>query len=231
MTETTIPLAFAAGVVSFLSPCVLPIVPGYLSYMSGVASDQERRFPAWFVAVAFVAGFSVVFIGLGATASLLGSLLRDNQRELARVGGVVIIFLGLVFMGVLKIPFFYREARFHPTPGAGVWGSVVLGAAFGFGWSPCIGATLATILILAAGEDVGRGILLLTIYSVGLGIPFVLAGLGISRLTGAVKWLRQHTRTVNLVSGILLVAVGVLLVTDQFFRMSIWFQKTFPATF
>ncbi|HJR45491.1 MAG TPA: cytochrome c biogenesis CcdA family protein [Actinomycetota bacterium] len=238
MTDPTLPLAFAAGVVSFLSPCVLPIVPGYLSYMSGMTGGEQpgtRQLPAWAVAITFVIGFSVVFIALGATATLLGSLLRENQRLLARVGGAVIIVLGLVFMGALKIPLFYREARFHPTPGAGLWGSAVLGAAFAFGWSPCIGATLGAVLAMAAGRGASggpaEGALLLAAYSLGLGIPFLIAGLGVSRLTGAVRWLRQHTRTVNLVSGALLVVVGLLLVTDQFFRLSIWFQKNFPASF
>ena len=238
MTDPTLPLAFAAGIVSFLSPCVLPIVPGYLSYMSGMTADSDpaaRKVPAWAVALMFVVGFSVVFIALGATATLLGSVLRENQRLLARVGGVVIILLGLIFMGALKVPIFYREARFHPTPGAGLWGSAVLGAAFAFGWSPCIGATLGAVLAMAAGRGAtggpAEGALMLAAYSLGLGIPFLIAGLGVSRLTGAIRWLRQHTRTVNLVSGALLVVVGLLLVTDQFFQLSIWFQKNFPATF
>jgi cytochrome c-type biogenesis protein len=236
MTDPTYPVAFAAGVVSFLSPCVLPLVPGYLSYMSGVTGpESEREIPAWAVAVGFIIGFSLIFISLGATATLLGSTLRDNQRLLARVGGAFIIVMGLIFIGALKIPLFYREARFHPRPGAGIWGSVVLGAAFAFGWSPCIGATLGAVLAMAAGSastgGAGEGAALLAVYSLGLGLPFLLAGLGISRLTSAVKWLRRHTRTVNLVSGALLIAVGVLLVTGQFFQLSIWFQKTFPASF
>ena len=241
MTDPSIPLAFAAGVVSFLSPCVLPLVPGYLSYMSGVSGIEEpaesgarRSARTAIVALAFVAGFSLVFVALGATATLLGSTLREHQRGLAQAGGVLIIVFGLIFMGAIKVPFLYREKRWHPSPGAGVGGSVVLGAAFAFGWSPCIGATLGAVLTMAAGNastgGVGEGALLLFVYSLGLGIPFVLAGLGVGRLTGALKWLRQHTRTVNLVSGILLVAVGLLLVTDQFFRLSIWFQKTFPSS-
>lgn len=241
MTDPSIPLAFAAGVVSFLSPCVLPLVPGYLSYMSGVSgiegpaeSNARRSARTAVVALAFVAGFSLVFVSLGATATLLGSTLREHQRGLAQAGGVLIILFGLIFMGAIKVPFLYREKRWHPSPGAGVGGSVVLGAAFAFGWSPCIGATLGAVLTMAAGGastgGVGEGAFLLFVYSLGLGIPFVLAGLGVGRLTGALTWLRRHTRTVNLVSGILLVAVGLLLVTDQFFRLSIWFQKTFPSS-
>ncbi|MEA2432898.1 MAG: cytochrome c-type biosis protein [Actinomycetota bacterium] len=236
MTDPSFPVAFAAGVVSFLSPCVLPVVPGYLSYMSGVAGpDSERKIPAWAVAVGFILGFSLVFIALGATTTLLGSQLREHQRLLAQIGGAFIILMGLIFMGALKIPLFYREARFHPTPGAGIYGSVVLGAAFAFGWSPCIGATLGAVLVMAAGSATtggpAKGAALLAVYSLGLGLPFLIAGLGVSRLTTAVKWLRQHTRTVNLISGVLLVAVGLLLVTGQFFQLSIWFQKTFPASF
>ena len=236
MADPTVPIAFAAGVVSFLSPCVLPLVPGYLSYMSGftVEGDVERRtFPPWLAAIFFVAGFTVVFVALGATATLLGSLLRENQQLLARISGVLIILLGLVFMGVIKAPFLYREARFRPSPQAGAWGSLLLGGAFAFGWSPCIGAVMGAVLAMAAGRGSAggpaEGAALLAVYSLGLGVPFILAGLGMARLTGALKWLRRHTRTVNLVSGALLVLVGLLFVTNQLFRVSIWMQKTFIA--
>jgi cytochrome c-type biogenesis protein len=237
VVDPTVPLAFAAGVVSFLSPCVLPLVPGYLSYMSGLSAGEagERTTAAWKVSLGFVLGFTIVFVALGATATLLGSVLRDHQTTLARLGGAFIIVMGLIFMGVLKVPWLYREARFHPTPGAGLGGSVVLGAAFAFGWSPCIGATLGAVLAMAAGRATmggpAEGALLLGAYSLGLGIPFIVAGLGIARLTGALAWFRRHLRTVNVVSGVLLVAVGLLLLSGQFFRLSIWLQKTFPASF
>jgi cytochrome c-type biogenesis protein len=235
MADPTPQIAFVAGLVSFLSPCVLPLVPGYLSYMSGfgLAEPDKRRIPAVFVALGFVAGFTAIFVALGATASLLGSFLFEEKEWFARVGGVFIIIMGLVFMGVLKIPFFYREARFHPTPGAGLWGSVVLGGAFAFGWSPCIGATMGAVLTMAAGNSAsggaGEGAFLMAIYSIGLGIPFILAGLGVSRLTGALTWLRRHTRAVNLVSGGLLVAVGLLFLTGRLFEISIWMQKSFTS--
>lgn len=237
MTDPTIPIAFGAGLISFLSPCVLPLVPGYLSYMSGLgpaeSSSARRAALSTRAALFFVLGFSSVFVALGATATLLGSLLRDYQDVLTRAGGVFIIVLGLVFMGVLKIPFLYREARFHPTPGAGVWGSLVLGGAFAFGWSPCIGVTMGTILTMAAGRGVtggpAEGALLLGAYSLGLGVPFVLAGVGISRLTQTVSALRRHTRAVNLVSGALLVIVGLLFVTDRLFSLAILMQKSFLA--
>ena len=230
MADPTAPVAFAAGVVSFLSPCVLPIVPGYLSYMTGVETPLEEKRPlqTGLVALGFVAGFTLVFVALGVSATLLGSFLRDYQREFTQVGGALIIVMGLIFMGVLKVPWLYREARFRPSPKAGFWGSVVLGAAFGFGWSPCIGATLGAVLTMAAGNaTAGEGAFLLAVYSLGLGLPFLLAGLGFSRLTGITAWLRKRTRVLNLASGILLIVVGILFVTDQFFQLSAWMQREF----
>lgn len=236
MHNPTIPIAFLAGFVSFLSPCVLPLVPGYLSYMAGIGTSESgttRTLPAVAVAATFVLGFTLVFVALGATVTVLGSFLKNHQLLFARVGGVLIILLGLVFMGVLKIPLLYREARFHPTPGAGFWGSLVLGGAFAFGWSPCIGATMGAVLLMAAGQSVtggpAKGAFLMAIYSVGLGLPFLLAGIGVSHLTRAVGWLRHHIRAINLVSGALLVAVGVLFLTGQLFQLSIWMQKAFTA--
>jgi cytochrome c-type biogenesis protein len=236
MHNPTIPIAFLAGLVSFLSPCVLPLVPGYLSYMAGVGSGEDsgtKSLPAAAVAGTFVLGFTLVFVALGATVTVLGSFLKDHQLLFARVGGVLIIALGLVFMGLLRIPFLYREARFHPTPGAGFWGSLVLGGAFAFGWSPCIGATMGAVLLMAAGQSVtggpGKGALLMAVYSLGLGLPFLLAGVGVSRLTRAVAWLRHHVRTINLVSGALLVGVGILFLTGQLFELSIWMQRAFTA--
>ena len=234
--DPTMPIAFVAGLVSFLSPCVLPLVPGYLSYMSGFAAtdaEEARTIPAWLAALMFVAGFTVVFVALGATATLLGSLLQGNRDVLGRISGVVIIFLGLVFMGVLKVPFLYREARFHPTPGAGLWGSLLLGGAFAFGWTPCIGLVMGAVLSMAAGRSEiggpGEGAFLLAVYSAGLGVPFILAGLGMSRLTTALAWFRKHMREINLASGALLVAVGLLFVTNQLFRVSAWMQRSFVA--
>lgn len=231
MADPTAPVAFAAGVVSFLSPCVLPIVPGYLSYMSGmqVTGEEGGGLRTGFVSLGFVAGFSLVFVALGISATLLGSFLRDNREVFTQIGGVLIIVMGLIFMGVIKVPWLYREARFRPTPKAGFWGSLVLGAAFGFGWSPCIGATLGAVLTMAAGSSssggVGEGAFLLLVYSLGLGVPFILAGFGFARLSGVLAWLRKRTRVLNLVSGILLIVVGILFVTDQFFQISSWMQR------
>lgn len=236
MADPTIPIAFAAGFVSFLSPCVLPLVPGYLSYMSGMGAaedDVPRARRTALVALSFVIGFTIVFVALGASATFLGSLLLNNKALLGRVSGVIIILFGLVFMGVIRLPFFYREARFHPTPNAGVTGSLLLGSAFAFGWSPCIGATMGVVLTMAAGQATNGGPLegagLLAVYSLGLGVPFVLAGIGVSHVAGAVKWLRRHTRALNIASGALLVAVGLLFVTNQLFQVSIWMQKGFTA--
>lgn len=237
MVDATVPLAFGAGVISFLSPCVLPLVPGYISYMSGMTAHTDGMSPraktlrATLAALVFVAGFTVVFVPLGATATLLGQALRGYQDQFRIASGVFIILLGLVFMNVIKIPFLQREARFHPKPGAGMWGAAVLGGAFAFGWSPCIGPILGSVLTIAAGRGgtVGEGALLLAAYSLGLGVPFILAGLGVTRLTGVVRWLRLRTRAVSLASGALLIVVGLLFVTNQLFQLSIWLQKGMSA--
>ncbi len=237
MADPTVPIAFGAGVVSFLSPCVLPLVPGYISYMSGISAGRDELSPraktvrAATASLVFVLGFTAVFVPLGATASVLGRLLRSYQDEFRIASGIFIILLGLVFMNVIKLRFLQQEARFHPKPGAGLGGAASLGGAFAFGWSPCIGPILGSVLTLAAGRggSVSEGAMLLAAYSLGLGVPFVLAGLGVTRLTGAVAWLRKHTRTVSLASGTLLMIVGVLFVTDQLFQISIWMQKAFSA--
>jgi cytochrome c-type biogenesis protein len=235
VADPTVPIAFLAGLVSFLSPCVLPLVPGYLSFMSGYSAGGSVLSPkrAAAVALAFVAGFTAVFVALGASATLLGSLLRGNRELFTRAGGLFIIVLGLVFVGAIKVPWLLREARFHPQPRAGLWGSVILGGAFAFGWSPCIGATMGAVLTMAAGNASTGGVLegagLLAVYSLGLGLPFVLAGLGVARLTGALTVVRRHVRTVNLVSGVLLIVLGVLFVTDRLFELSAWMQQALTA--
>jgi cytochrome c-type biogenesis protein len=230
--------AFLAGLISFLSPCVLPLVPGYVSYMGGLSagdvelSPRRRTLDATRAMAGFVGGFTVVFVALGATATILGRFLSDYEDIFLKVSGVLIILLGLVFLGVVKIPFLYREARFHPSAKAGFWGSATLGAAFAFGWSPCIGATLGPILAMAAGRGDGsaaQGAGLLAVYSLGLGVPFILAGLGVTRLTGAVKWLRTHTRTITWVGGVFLIGMGILFLTDRVFEISIWMQRLFNA--
>jgi cytochrome c-type biogenesis protein len=204
--------------------------------MSGLGAGdagERRAVRSAAVASSFVAGFTAVFVALGATATYLGSFLRDNQEVITRIGGILIIGMGLVFMGVVKLPWIYREARFHPSPRAGLWGSLLLGGAFAFGWTPCIGATMGAVLAMAAGRGTtggpAEGAFLLAVYSLGLGLPFVLAGLGVSRLTGAVKWLRTHTRAMMVTSGALLIVVGALFVTGDLFRLSIWMQRAFNS--
>lgn len=236
MSDPTAPIAFVAGLVSFLSPCVLPLVPGYLSFMSGIGTvDRGPRATARAAAMAlvFVVGFTLVFVPLGASATLLGAFLEDNQTLFVRLGGVFIILMGLLFMGVLKAPFLYREARFHPTPRAGIAGSFVLGATFAFGWSPCIGATMGLALTMAAGQastgGPGRGAFLLAVYSLGLGVPFILAGLGVSRLAGVLAWIRGRARAINVASGVLLIVVGLLFLTDRLFQLSLWLTEPFVA--
>ncbi len=224
------PLAFVAGIISFLSPCVLPLVPGYLSFMSGIATsgDEPSARKTLLPAAAFVAGFTVIFVPLGATASLLGAALADNRVLLTRIGGAVIILMGLFFIGAVRIPALQRERRFHVRR-SGVGGSAAMGAAFAFGWSPCIGPILGSILTLATGANIGRGAAGLALYSLGLGIPFLLAALGVGRLAGALRWLRIHTRAITTASGALLIVMGIALMTNQLFRFSIWIQRAMTS--
>lgn len=228
-------VAFAAGIISFFSPCVAPLVPGYLSYVSGVSAQelgQTSHAQTWRVARAcllFVLGFSAIFVLLGASAGLLGGFLDEYRRPLNRVAGAVMIVMGLFIVGLLRLPWLYRDLRFHPSgrpfgPGS----TVMLGAAFGVGWTPCIGPVLASILFYAgAVETAGRGALLLLAYSLGLGLPFLAAGVGFARLAGALGWFKRHYLLVNRVSGGLLVAVGLLFVTDRFFYLSIAAQRLY----
>jgi cytochrome c-type biogenesis protein len=224
-------VAFGAGAVSFLSPCVLPLVPGYLSLMSGVGTqqltvatrtDQRKLVRATFL---FVLGFTAVFVALGATASTVGSLLQRHQAGLDRAAGVVIIAMGLVLAGVVTPAFMQREKRLHVLPSElGSWAPPIMGVAFAFGWTPCIGPALAAVLSIASNErTLGRGVLLLTVYSLGLGVPFILSGVAFGRLAGAFAVVKRHFRVINLVSGAVLVGFGILLLTDSVSRLSNWF--------
>lgn len=228
-------VAFGAGLLSFFSPCVAPLVPGYVSFISGTSvqalgsgrPDETRR--VLVSTLLFVVGFSLVFVLLGASAALFGGLLEEYRRPLGRIAGGVMILMGLLVMGLLRVPAFYREHRFRPAGrSAGPAGTVLLGMAFGFGWTPCVGPILASILFYAgAAETAGRGALLLLVYSLGLGIPFVLTGVAFTRMLGVFGWVKRHYAAISAASGVLLVAVGVLFVTERFFWLSIAAQRLY----
>jgi cytochrome c-type biogenesis protein len=211
-----VPLAAAAGLVSFLSPCVLPLVPGYLSYVTGLSGEElmERRSGRVLLGtLLFVAGFSVVFVLEGVLVTVAaGAFLQEHQRGLQRVLGVVAVLLGLAFAGVL--PGVSREWRLHKRPAVGLAGAPVLGALFGLGWTPCIGPTLGAVMTLAATSGgVERGALLAVAYCVGLGVPFLIAGLAYRRALGTFRTVRTHSRWVLRIGGAMLVCIGMLLLT------------------
>ena len=243
MTETLqLTTAFLAGGLSFLSPCVLPLVPAYMCYMAGVSMDDLRRDDAeirargrlLLAALAFVAGFSTVFVALGAGASTIGQLLRVWQNEIAVVAGIVIILMGLNFLGVLRIGLFQREARFQSSAGGSPWAAYVMGLAFAFGWTPCIGPVLGPILTLAGSRDtVGEGAFMLAVYSAGLGVPFLLAAFFSGAFLRFLGRFRTSLGTVEKVIGVLLIVAGVLFLTGGMQTFAFWLLETFPvlATF
>ncbi|WP_298835711.1 cytochrome c biogenesis CcdA family protein [uncultured Roseobacter sp.] len=229
-------VALFAGIVSFLSPCVLPIVPPYLAYMSGVSlnemsGENAARRRAVVSALFFVMGLSTVFLILGFTASAFGAFFLQNQILFARISGLVIIVFGLHFLGVFRIPFLDREARLDAGErGGSSFGAYVLGLAFAFGWTPCIGPQLGAILSLAASEaSVTRGTFLLGIYAAGLGIPFLLAAMFITRAMGVMNRLKRHMHTIERVMGGLLLLVGLAMLTGAFTTFSWWLLEQFPA--
>ena len=229
-------VALVAGFISFLSPCVLPIVPPYLAYMSGVSlSDMENvargRQRALISALFFVLGLSTVFLILGFTASAFGAFFLQNQTLFAQVSGVVVIIFGLHFLNVFRIPFLDQEARLDVGDrGGSSFGAYVLGLAFAFGWTPCIGPQLGAILSLAASEaSVARGTVLLGVYAVGLGVPFLLAAMFITRAMGVMNRIKRHMALIERIMGVLLIAVGLALVTGAFTWFSFWLLETFPA--
>ena len=222
-------IAFAAGLVSFLSPCVLPLVPIYLLQMAGTASgefgDRRRTFAH---TLSFVAGFSVVFIALGASAGQLGALLQDNLRMLTRIAGVILIVFGLHLAGVVRIPWLARTYQVDVARNArrGYVGSGLIGASFSLGWTPCVGPVLGGILTLAAGSSTAlQGAVLLACYSLGLGVPFVVTGLLAGQATALFKRFRRALPVVEIASGGLLVVAGILIFTDRFTV----FNRTFDA--
>jgi cytochrome c-type biogenesis protein len=232
--------ALIAGLLSFLSPCVLPLVPPYLCFLGGATFDQltgEDETPSHVYttivlsAVAFVLGFTTVFVILGATATAAGQLLANNLALLAKIAGVIIIIAGLHFLGILHIPLLHREARYHADARpAGLIGAYVIGLAFAFGWTPCIGPVLAAILLMAAGEHtVSQGVSLLLVYSLGLGIPFIVAALAIRPFLNALQRFRRHLATIEKVLGGFLVLTGILFLTNSMTLISGWMLELFPG--
>jgi len=230
--------ALGAGVVSFLSPCVLPLVPGYISYVAGHSVSGERpdgalaaRLPAVGLSLCFVLGFSTVFIILGASATALGQLLLAYRYELNIVGGVVVIAFGVFLLGLLRPTWLLRELRIHPSLQGGQPASAyVLGFAFAFGWTPCIGPILGAILtVSAASATAVDGVALLGLYSLGLGIPFLLATLFADELSARIRVFRQAGRWLQAVAGAILILMGLAMVTGRLAALSYWFLETFPA--
>ncbi len=231
--------AAAAGLVSFISPCVLPIVPGYLSFISGVNLAELRGGEAppglsrrvGVTSLVFVLGFSSVFIALGAAATLVGATLQAYKRELGMIGGAIIIVLGLHTAGILPIRWLLYEKRAAVSRRPlGLLGAYLVGLAFAFGWTPCIGPILGSILFYASQQDtVGQGVGLLAAYSAGLGVPFVVAGLAVNRFFAASGRLKRHMKAIEYVSGALLVGVGFLLLTDRLTALAGFFSRLFPG--
>ena len=237
MLEVSIPAAVLGGLISFLSPCVLPLVPPYLSYLAGTTLDELQAGDDWAVrrralltALLFVAGFSTVFVLLGATASVLGQALRQHLEVLSTVAGVAIIIMGLHLLGVFRIGLLYREARVEVGRSASVWGAYLMGLAFAFGWTPCIGPILAAILALAGSEtSVARGALLLGAYSAGLGIPFVLAALAMKPFVAFLKRVRSRFGMIEKAMGAFLVLTGIAFLFGWITTASFWLLEAFPV--
>lgn len=225
-------VAFVAGLLSFLSPCVLPLVPSYLGFLTGMTIDEmgDRRHWAFFHALAFVAGFSLIFILLGAGATALGSTLLYYKATLARIGGVLIIIFGLYSMGVLRVGIFDREQRVHlDRKPMGFLGSTLVGMAFAAGWTPCIGPILAGILTIGMSTgDVTKGMLLLAAYSAGLAVPFLIAAWGVDAFRDWFQRFQRWMPWVQRASGLLLIIVGLLLVTGEFTRLATMLQEMTP---
>ena len=229
-------VALFAGTLSFLSPCVLPIVPPYLAYMSGVSVQDlstggGARNRAILPALFFVLGLSTVFLFLGFTASAIGSVFLQYQDWFNTVAGIVVMVFGAHFVGVYRIPFLDREARLDAGDrGGSAFGAYVLGLAFAFGWTPCIGPQLGAILSLAASEgSVARGTSLLAIYAAGLGVPFLLVAAFLPRLGGLMGWMKRHMEQIERVMGLLLWTIGLLMLTGGFSSFSYWLLEKFPS--
>ncbi len=229
------PLAFAAGLVSFISPCVLPLLPGYLAFLSGASGridGRSARGRAVLGSVAFIFGFAVVFVSFGALFGEFGAHLRTHERGLDIGFGVVTILLGMFFAGLWPSSWLQRDRRIHRLPSVSVIGAALLGITFGLGWTPCIGPTLGSILGLAAsssGATALRGSMLAFVYCLGLGLPFVVAALATEWMASASTWLRRHSRMLGLVGGILLILIGIAEITGAWNAFVLWLQVHLPS--
>jgi cytochrome c-type biogenesis protein len=233
--NVSVPAALLAGLVSFLSPCVLPLVPPYLVYLTGatiehVENGSASRRAVMISACLFVLGFSTVFVLLGASASLIGGLIRSWSAELSVIAGIVIIVMGLHFLGLTRIGFLMREGRLPIPKPVGLWGAYIMGLAFAFGWTPCIGPILAAILSIAAAEaTVAKGAGLLAIYSAGLGIPFLIAAFMVEQFSSLFARMKGHLANVERAMGVLMVVTGIGFLTGAVSSVSIWLLETFPS--
>lgn len=241
--NVTLLAAFGAGLLSFISPCVLPLIPGYLSYISGQSLDEMRgtgavaattpavRNRVLLSSAAFIIGFSLVFVALGASASAIGQFMMSRLTILGRIAGAIIILFGLHTMGLLRIDWLYQEKRVQTNKRpAGFIGAMLVGVAFAFGWTPCIGPILAGILAIAAAQNtIGQGVKLLLAYSLGLAIPFFAAALAINRFFAAFARIRKHYHFIELTSGALLVIIGILIFTNRFTIIARTLQPYLPV--
>ena len=236
MTDVSIPAAFGAGVISFVSPCVLPLAAPYLCYLAGASvealareGEANARRDILVTALLFVAGFTTVFVALGATASLLGAIFRQWSHALSIAAGIGVIVMGLHFLGVFRIGAMLREARIEIGRPAGIWSAYPMGMAFALGWTPCIGPILATILAVAGSRDTAAaGAGLLAVYSLGLGLPFIAAAAAIGPFMRASNAVKKRFGAIEKTVGVLLVATGVLFLTGGFQNISLWLIETFP---
>lgn len=236
MENVNILTAFIFGIISFISPCVLPIVPGYLSFISGYSFDEmvnssrsELLKKVTINSILFIIGFSLIFVALGASATAVGRFLVEKMDFFSKIAGVIIIIFGLHMTGIFKIKFLNYEKKFHSDKKIGPLGSFVAGLAFAFGWTPCIGPVLAAILAIAAQQDtIGKGIVLLSAYSLGLGIPFLITSLSINAFLAFFKKFSRYIRWVEIGGGVLLILVGFLIMTNNLTVLSSYFAKWFP---
>ena len=240
MMEITFLGAFIAGFLSFASPCVLPLIPAYISFLGGASLNQltqeggidiTTQKSVFYSAIAFVLGFSTVFISLGATATAISALIAQNSFLLSQIAGTIIVIFGLHYMGIFRISFLNFEKRFHleNKPASRV-GSYVLGLAFAFGWTPCVGPILASVLMVAAsGDAVGYGVSLLSVYAAGLGIPFLIAAFAVKPFIKFLSRFRKQMQKIELTIGVLLIITGTAIFTGDLAEVSYWLLDTFPA--